>query len=90
MGDGHGRGGQLQRFPVHNDFTACRLLEPEEHFHQGTLSGTVFSHEGMDFTLAQVEIHFPVCRGTVRIHLGDLLHPNNILFCREVFFIRHA
>ena len=90
MGDGHGRGGQLQRFPVHNNCSACRLLKPEEHFHQGALSGTVFSHEGMDFTLSKVKIHFPVCCGAVRIHLSDLFHPNNILFCREFFFIRHA
>ena len=55
------------------DLAFLRLVQTEQHAHQGGLTGTVFTQQGMDLTLAKLQGDIVVGDDTGK-PLGDVQH----------------
>ena len=47
----------MNRLSVQDHLTGFSLVYAHNHFYKGGLSGTVFTHQGMDFTGFQVKVY---------------------------------
>ena len=66
-------------FPVNQDLSLIREINPGDHVHQGRLAAAVLTENRQDFTPVNVQIHM-----VVRYHrteaLGDSAHLKRKLF----------
>ena len=73
----------LDLLPVFLDNTLFRLVQAEQHTHQGGFTGAVFAQQGMDLALAQLQGDIVVGFDTGEF-LGDVQHFDDIIICQSL------
>ena len=73
----------LDLLPVFLDNTLFRLVQAEQHTHQGGFAGAVFAQQGMDLALAQLQGDIIIGFDAGKF-LGDVQHFDDIIFCQPL------
>ena len=64
----------LDLVSLEDDIALSGVLVTEQDLHQGTFSGTVLTHQGMDLTFPDRKADIPVGHDTVGVDLCDMFH----------------
>ncbi len=66
--------GDLDFLSLKENLSLLRLLMTEQDLHQRTFSGSVFTHQRMDFTLFYGKIYILIGHKAVAVNLCDMFH----------------
>ena len=67
---------------VFEDLTLLRLIQTEQHAHQGAFACAVLAQQGMDLTFAQLQGNVVVCLDAREL-LGDVEHLDHKILCQS-------
>ena len=75
------------RIPVDQYFTRIRFVQPVQDVHQRGLAGAVFAQQGVDFSLAQVEIYLVIGQHTRELFGDAFCFKDNWCFSHVVLLL---